>query len=102
LIEAQVACNRKSPEDCERAALALESGNTGARDPARARGLRRIALTLYVKQCETTSRVLACARLAEMYEKGELVQPNPRNAAALRQRVDELCAKRKSEPGCSR
>ncbi len=99
LIDAQLACNRKSPEACERAARSLDSGSAGVKDPSRARSLRKIALTLYVKQCET-SRALACARLAEMYETGFIVQPNPRNAAALRQRVDELCARRKDEPGC--
>ena len=85
----------------ERAALALESGSLGVKDPPRARSLRRIALTRYVKQCET-GRALACSRLAEMYDVGDIVQPNPRNAEALRARVSELCAKRPGEPGCAR
>jgi TPR repeat protein len=100
LTEAQVACNRQTPDACERAALGLESGRAGIKDPVRARGLRRIALTLYVKQCESASRVLACARLAEMYDTGAIVQANPRNAAALRLRVDELCAKHTNDPEC--
>lgn len=101
LLAAQIQCNRASPEECERAALGLDSGALGTKDPPRARSLRRIALTLYVKQCET-GRALACARLAEMYEVGDIVQVNPRNAQALRARVTELCAQRgASEPGCS-
>jgi hypothetical protein len=101
LLSAQVQCNRSSPEDCERAAFGLESGKLGTKDAVRARSLRRIALTLYVKQCET-GRALACARLAEMYEVGDIVQANPRNAQALRTRVRELCAQRgATEPGCA-
>jgi hypothetical protein len=100
LTEAQLACNRQTPDACERAALGLESGRAGIKDPVRARGLRRIALTLYVKQCESAARVLACARLAEMYDTGSIVQANPRNAAALRLRVDELCAKHANDPEC--
>jgi hypothetical protein len=100
LLAAQVQCNRSVPEDCERAAAALESGSLGTKDPPRARSLRRIALTLYVKQCEA-GRALACARLAEMYDVGDIVQTNPRNAEALRKRVRELCVQRPSEAGCS-
>ncbi len=100
LLSAQVQCNRSSPEDCERAAIALESGKLGMKDAPRARSLRRIALTRYVKQCEG-GRALACARLAEMYDAGDIVQQNPRNAEALRTRVRELCTKRPAEPGCS-
>lgn len=99
LLAAQVACNRASPEDCERAALALESGSLGVKDSPRARSLRRIALTAYVKQCET-GRALACARLAEMYDVGDIVQVNPRNAQALRTRVSELCAKHPNNSDC--
>jgi hypothetical protein len=101
LLAAQVQCNSSSAEDCERAALALESGSLGVKDPPRAKSLRRIALTRYVKQCET-GRALACARLAEMYDAGDIVQANPRNAQALRARVTELCQKRPGEAGCSR
>lgn len=101
LLSAQVQCNRSSPEDCERAAFGLDSGKLGTKDVVRARSLRRIALTLYVKQCET-GRALACARLAEMYDAGDIVQANPRNAQALRTRVSELCAQRgATEPGCA-
>ncbi len=100
LLAAQVACNRGVPEACERAAKALTSGNTGTRDPTRARALGRIALTVYVKQCES-SRPSACARLAEMYEGGELAQPNPRTASALRARVTELCAQHGDDPACA-
>jgi len=100
LLAAQIQCNSSSAEDCERAALALESGSLGIKDPPRARSLRRIALTRYVKQCET-GRALACSRLAEMYDVGDIVQPNPRNAEALRARVSELCGKHPGEPGCA-
>jgi len=63
LLAAQIQCNSSSAEDCERAALALESGSLGVKDPPRAKSLRRIALTRYVKQCET-GRALSCSRLA--------------------------------------
>jgi hypothetical protein len=100
LLETQIACNRSQPEACERAARALESGTSGTKDPARARSLKRIALTLYVKQCEG-SRPAACARLAEMYETGETVQKNEKSVQGLRVRVTELCRTRPTELGCA-
>lgn len=100
LLDAQVACNRSVPEACERAARALESGGAGTKDPTRAKALKRIALTIYVKQCEG-SRPAACARLAEMYEVGETVQKNEKSVQGLRARVAELCKTRAGEPGCA-
>lgn len=97
LLAVQVRCNNKSPEDCERAAPALEAGTFGAPDRARAKSLRSIALTLYVKQCES-KRAAACARLAEMYERGETVKQSERSAQALRIRVNELCALPSNDP----
>lgn len=99
LMTAQIGCNRQIPEDCERAGRSLESGSAGVTDAARARGLKRIALTLYVKQCET-NRVAACLRLAEMYEVGEIVQANPKNAEALRVRAKTLCSVRPDDADC--
>jgi hypothetical protein len=99
-LQAEIECDRKKlPESCERVARALESGSAGTRDATRANKLRRVALTLYVKQCES-DRALACTRLAEMHELGELVQKNPRNAAALRTRVVDLCRLRPNQLGC--
>jgi hypothetical protein len=99
-LQAEIECDRKKlPESCERVARALESGSGGTRDATRAGKLRRVALTLYVKQCES-DRALACTRLAEMHEQGELVQKNPRNAAALRTRVVDLCRLRPNQLGC--
>jgi TPR repeat protein len=99
-LQAEIECDRKKlPESCERVARALESGSAGTRDATRAGKLRRVALTLYVKQCES-DRALACTRLAEMHEQGELVQKNPRNAAALRTRVVDLCRLRPNQLGC--
>jgi len=100
LLEAQIACNRKQPEACERAGRALESGGAGTRDPARAHSLMRIALTIYVKQCEGL-RPAACARLAEMYETGETVQKSEKSVLGLRARVIELCRTRPTELGCA-
>jgi TPR repeat protein len=60
-----------------------------------------MALTLYVKQCES-GRVAACVRLAEMYENGEIVKKDTKNAAALRDRADELCTKRPDDGDCRR
>ncbi|MFZ5889768.1 MAG: hypothetical protein ACOY0T_01755 [Myxococcota bacterium] len=99
LLDAQIACNRSIPDACERAARALESGRAGTKDPTRARSLKRIALTIYVKQCEA-SRPAACARLAEMYEVGETVQKSEKSVQGLRARVAELCKARPNEPGC--
>lgn len=100
LLESELECDRKKlPEACERVAASLETGSAGTKDAARAQKLRRIALTLYVRQCET-DRALSCQRLAEMYEHGEVVQKNPKNAAALRARVIEQCRARPSQLGC--
>ena len=100
LHESELDCDRKKlPEACERVALSLEAGSAGTKDAARATKLRRIALTLYVKQCET-DRAFSCQRLADMYERGETVQKNPKNAAALRARVIELCRVRPNQLGC--
>lgn len=100
LHQAELDCDRKKlPEACERVSLALDSGSAGAKDPTRAEKLRRIALTLYVKQCEG-NRALSCTRLAEMYERGEIVQKNPKNAAALRARVLDLCRLKPNQIGC--
>jgi hypothetical protein len=99
LLATEIRCDRKVPEDCERAAFALDAGIVVARDARRAAVLRRIALTRYVKQCEK-DRAQACARLAEMHEVGELVRKNPANAKALRERVGELCTQNPSQPGC--
>jgi TPR repeat protein len=100
LYPAEVDCDRKKlPEACERVALALETGTAGTRDAKRAEKLRRIALTLYVKQCES-DRALSCTRLAEMYERGEIVQKNPKNGAALRARVVDLCRVKPNQIGC--
>jgi TPR repeat protein len=100
LYQAEIDCDRKKlPEACERVALALETGSAGTKDPKRAEKLRRIALTLYVKQCES-DRALSCTRLAEMYERGEIVQKNPKNGAALRSRVIDLCRVKPNQIGC--
>jgi TPR repeat protein len=96
----ELDCDRKKlPEACERVALSLESGSAGTKDSTRATKLRRIALTLYVKQCET-DRAFSCQRLSEMYEHGDTVQKNPKNAAALRSRVLELCRLRPNQLAC--
>jgi hypothetical protein len=100
LLATEVRCNQKIPEDCERAAVALDKGDVVAKDPNRALMLRRMALTLYVKQCET-GRPEACARLAEMYEQGILLKQNARSARALRERVITLC-KRKGDASVCR
>ncbi|HEY8943474.1 MAG TPA: hypothetical protein VIM73_04390 [Polyangiaceae bacterium] len=100
LLATEIRCDRKVPEDCERAAFALDAGIVVPRDARRAAVLRRIALTRYVKQCES-DRAQACARLAEMHEVGELVRKNPANAKALRKRVGELCTQNPTQPGCS-
>jgi TPR repeat protein len=100
LYQAEIDCDRKKlPEACERVALALETGSAGTKDASRAEKLRRIALTLYVKQCES-DRALSCTRLAEMYERGEMVQKNPKNGAALRSRVLDLCRVKPNQIGC--
>jgi TPR repeat protein len=102
LHQAELDCDRKKlPEACERVSLALDSGSAGAKDPSRAEKLRRIALTLYVRQCEG-DRALSCTRLAEMYERGEIVQKNPKNAKALRARVLDLCRSKPNQIGCQR
>lgn len=99
LDQVENRCARKVPEECERAALALDAGLILPRDARRAVKLRRMALTLYVKQCEA-DRAQACTRLAEMHEARELAGPNRANARALRRRVEELCLRHPTQPGC--
>ncbi|HET9954330.1 MAG TPA: hypothetical protein VFQ61_07495, partial [Polyangiaceae bacterium] len=99
-LQAEVRCNAQVAEACESAALSVEQGLFGTKDLKRATMLRRIALTLYVKQCEG-GRPSSCEQLARMYERGDLKLPNPRTVQALAQRIHELCQKHGEDPVCA-
>lgn len=94
LTRAEIACREKREASaCRTAALAYEQGLVVPADPAKGKLFRRIELTFLVKQCEGQVPS-ACAELAGRYERGEGVPQSARNAAALRERVKELCASR--------
>ncbi|HLV65881.1 MAG TPA: hypothetical protein VKY73_08710 [Polyangiaceae bacterium] len=101
LLQEELACARdRLPEACERTALALETGSAQSRDPVRAPKVWRVALALYLEQCEK-NRVPACARLADMQEHGERIQKNRQNAEALRRRIETLCKANPAREGCA-
>lgn len=83
-------CDQRKAESCIVAARSYETGSTGATDLDKASKYRRIALTVWISQCDHNSS-LACATLATMYRAGSGVPQSDRNADALFARARELC-----------
>jgi TPR repeat protein len=83
-------CDQRRAESCIVAARSYETGSAGPTDPEKAIKYRRIALTVWISQCDHNS-ALACATLSIMYRAGSGVPESSRNADALLARARELC-----------
>jgi TPR repeat protein len=83
-------CDQKDAASCIVAARAYEAGSTGVKDADKAAKYRKIALTLWISQCDHNSAA-ACATLAEMYRNARGVPQSDKNADALLTRTRELC-----------
>ena len=95
LARAVIGCREKRvPSDCRTAALGYEQGIVVPSNPAEAKILRTIELTLLVRQCDEAQLPSACAALIPRYERGEGVTRSQKSADALRERVKELCSRR--------
>jgi hypothetical protein len=90
LLRQEMHCDQRKAESCIVAARSYESGSTGVTDPEKAAKYRKIALTVWISQCDHNSS-LACATLATMYRAGSGVPQSDRNADALFARARELC-----------
>ena len=90
LLRQEMRCDQKKADSCIVAARSYESGSAGVTDPEKAAKYRRIALTIWIGQCDRNSS-LACATLATMYRAGSGVPQSDRNADALLARAKELC-----------
>jgi TPR repeat protein len=96
LRQVEALCYEKNPDQCQRAALAHETGSAGATSAAEGKRFRRIALTFYVRECES-GMPHACFVLAAMYRRGDFVEKSERRAISLLDRALELCRHRDAE-----
>jgi len=90
LLRAEMHCDQKEAAACVLAARAYETGSAGPTDAEKAAKYRRIALTLWISQCDHNSAV-ACFTLVDMYRTGRGVAQSDRTADALLTRTRELC-----------
>ncbi|HYQ00157.1 MAG TPA: hypothetical protein VER96_15885 [Polyangiaceae bacterium] len=90
LLRDEMHCDQRKAEACIVAARSYETGSAGVTDADKASKYRRIALTVWISQCDHNSS-LACATLATMYRAGSGVPQSDRNADALFARARELC-----------
>jgi len=90
LLREEMHCDQRKAPSCIVAARSYETGSTGVTDAEKASKYRRIALTVWISQCDHNSS-LACATLATMYRVGSGVPQSDRNADALFARARELC-----------
>jgi len=90
LLREEMHCDQRKAASCIVAARSYETGSTGVTDVEKASKYRRIALTVWISQCDHNSS-LACATLATMYRAGSGVPQSDRNADALFARARELC-----------
>ncbi len=90
LLHREMRCDQKDAPSCILAARAYEGGTAGVTDAAKAEKYRKIALTLWISQCDHNSSA-SCATLADMYRAGRGVPQNEKTAAALLTRTRELC-----------
>ncbi len=90
LLHSEMRCDQKDPPSCILAARAYEGATAGVTDAQKAEKYRKIALTLWISQCDHNSAA-SCATLAEMYRAGRGVPQNEKTAAALIVRTRELC-----------
>jgi hypothetical protein len=90
LLRAEMRCDQKNVAACILAARGYETGSAGPSDSEKAAKYRKIALTLWITQCDRNS-ASACATLSDMYRAGRGVPQSDRNADALLARTRELC-----------
>jgi len=90
LLREEMRCDQRKAESCIVAARSYETGSAGLTDAEKAVKYRKIALTVWISQCDHNSS-LACATLATMYRAGSGVPQSDRNADALFARARELC-----------
>jgi TPR repeat protein len=90
LLRAEMHCDQKDASSCILAARGYELGSAGTSDADKAVKYRKIALTLWISQCDHNS-ASACATLADMYRVGRGVPQSDKNADALLARTRELC-----------
>jgi TPR repeat protein len=90
LLRAEMHCDQRDAAACILAARSYEAGSSGASDADKAVKYRKIALTLWISQCDRNSAP-ACATLTDMYRAGNGVPQSDRNADALLARTRELC-----------
>ena len=83
-------CDQKDAAACVLAARGYEAGSAGPSDPEKAAKYRKIALTLWIGQCDHNSAT-ACATLVDMYRTGRGVPQSDRKADALLVRTRDLC-----------
>lgn len=96
LTQAEILCYKKDSDQCQRVALAHETGSAGAKNAAQAKRFRKIALTFYVAECER-GLPHACFVLSHMYENGTVVKHSERTAKVLFERAVDLCRIRPAE-----
>ena len=90
LLRQEMLCDQRKAESCIVAARSYEAGSAGVTDAEKATKYRKIALTVWISQCDHNSS-LACATLGTMYRAGSGVPQSDRNADALFARARELC-----------
>jgi hypothetical protein len=90
LLRAEMHCDQKDAAACILAARSYEAGSSGLTDSDKSVKYRKIALTLWISQCDRNSAT-ACATLTDMYRAGNGVPQSDRNADALLVRTRELC-----------
>jgi hypothetical protein len=90
LLRQEMLCDQRKAESCIVAARSYETASAGLTDSEKAIKYRKIALTVWISQCDHNSS-LACATLATMYRAGSGVPQSDRNADALFARARELC-----------
>lgn len=90
LLRAEMRCDQRKAEACIVAARSFEGGSAGVTDRQKAAKYRRIALTIWISQCDHNSAA-GCATLATMYRAGSGVPQSDRNADALVERARQLC-----------
>lgn len=83
-------CDQKDAPSCILAARGYEGGTAGVTDAQKAEKYRKIALTLWISQCDHSSAA-ACITLSDMYRAGRGVPQNEKTAGALILRARELC-----------
>lgn len=97
---AEYDCGVGKGEACLRLSTTFERGAGVARDQAEAKRYQRLAIGMFVRQCETTG-AYGCYALAQMHAAGRGMPASDVKAKALMDRARSLC-RRRSDPLCPR